>query len=186
MYISDQDNFRNTSMFTAGGYDVDRFAWNQTVTWNAVTDDLYWTVNLKKAAVGDTMIITSTKSAIIDSGTSFLAMPDTELRSLVDLLGSVHGFNCWFDEHNALYACDCPDINEYKDNFPPLKITLGETNTYEVPSKDYTHREQGICFLTVLQLQGDDFWILGDSFMRNYYAIFDLDNRRVGLAGSSV
>ena len=98
MYLSDTGNFRNQSMFTAGGYDVDRFAWNQTVTWNAVTDDLYWTVNLKKAAVGDTMIITSTKSAIIDSGTSYLGMPDTELRSLVDLLGSVHGFNCWFDD----------------------------------------------------------------------------------------
>ena len=52
----------------------------------------------KSVAVGDTMIITSTKSAIIDSGTSYLGMPDTELRSLVDLLGSVHGFNCWFDD----------------------------------------------------------------------------------------
>jgi Eukaryotic aspartyl protease len=29
---------------------------------------------------------------------------------------------------------------------------------------------------------GNDFWVIGTSFMRNYYTIFDYDHKRVGFA----
>ena len=98
LYLADDANYRNVSMLTVGGYDVERFAYNQTVTWNDVTYTTWWTLNLKKAEVGDIFIDTSTKNAIIDSGTSYLAMPDKDLKSLVTLLTSVHDFDCDYSD----------------------------------------------------------------------------------------
>ncbi len=162
-------------MITFGDYDVDRFAPNTNVTWNPVTDQTFWTLKLRKATIGDTMVVTSTKDAIIDSGTSYLAMPVSDLLSLVDMLYEVHGFKCSYDEDVKLYFCDCADLEVYKNTFPSLKVTLSESNTYEIPAKDFTIRSNNRCKLQISPLDSN-FWILGDSFMRNYYAIFDLDN----------
>lgn len=94
-------------MFTAGGYDVDRFAYNQTLTWNPLISTDYWTVKLKKVNVGDLLLITSTKNAIIDSGTSYMAMPDLEFKNLISTVEDEYGYKCSYDSFNSLYACDC-------------------------------------------------------------------------------
>ena len=80
LYISIEDE---QSAFTAGGYDIDRFAPGETLTWNPLTDTDYWRVDLEKAVIGEVKVLTSTDSAIIDSGTTFVAMPDYDLESLV-------------------------------------------------------------------------------------------------------
>ena len=70
-------------MITFGGYDAERFAPNQTLTWNPLINENYWTLKLKKVMVDDMLLVTSTKNAIVDSGTSYLAMPDYEFKNLI-------------------------------------------------------------------------------------------------------
>ena len=63
-----------------------------------MTDTDYWRVDMEKAVIGDIKVLTSADSAIIDSGTSFIAMPTSDLESLVTLLESVHKIVCeWSD-----------------------------------------------------------------------------------------
>ena len=163
-------------MFTLGGYDLERFGNDQVLTWNEISNDSYWTLKLKKADIGDTMIITSTDNAIVDSGTSNIAMPNREILSMVDLLGSVYNQTCTYDEFNQKYACECPDYENFMANFPSLTITLTESNNYEIPAYEFIYRQNDMCYIEIDSLGTADFWILGDPFMRQYYTIFDLDN----------
>ena len=75
-FLSDYNDYRQVPMFTVGGYDIDKFAPNQTATWNYLTDTTYWTVKLSSVYLGDKKIPVSTTNAIIDTGTSYLAVPE--------------------------------------------------------------------------------------------------------------
>lgn len=51
--------------------------------------------------------------------------------------------------------------------------------------EDYADKSGSSCVMKVMPQDfgvGQGFWVLGDNFMHNYYAIFDMDNQRVGLA----
>ena len=174
IYISDEGE---KSSFTAGGYDIDKFAPDGTLTWNPLVDDDYWRIDLDKAVIGDVKVLTSTDTAIIDSGTTFIAMPDYDLESLVQLLDSVYGIRC--TESSSLHTCTCPDaLNDQSELPEALKITLSGTNTYEVPLSEIIINDDFSftgCSLAVMGLGNADFWILGDSFMRQYYSIFDME-----------
>lgn len=65
-------------MITIGGYNVDTFAPNQTITWNNLIDTDYWSVRLSKVTLNGDVIPITTNKAIIDSGTSFIVLPTTE------------------------------------------------------------------------------------------------------------
>jgi len=41
----------------------------------------------------------------------------------------------------------------------------------------------GTCSIEIAPQYDNGMWILGDSFLHGYYAVFDLDKMRVGLVG---
>ena len=82
-FLSEYNNYREIPAFTIGGYDIEKFAPNQTLTWNYVTDDTYWTVKLSQVSLGDRQIPLSTTNAILDTGTSYLAMPENEFANFL-------------------------------------------------------------------------------------------------------
>lgn len=49
-----------------------------TISWNPLIDTDYWSVRLSKVSLGDTNIVLSTNKAIIDTGTSYLVVPQAE------------------------------------------------------------------------------------------------------------
>jgi len=132
----------------------------------------YWQVALDGVTLGSDSVST-TKSAIVDSGTSLLAGPAAEIKAIAAKLGAsvVMGKE---------YTVDC------SKDIPTLSFKLGGKD-FALSKDDLTLANQGST--CVLGLMGVDvppprgpLWILGDVFMRKYYVEFDWGNKRLGIA----
>ena len=137
-----------------------------------LSSESYWEVKLDGVKLGS-QSVSSTKSAIVDSGTSLLAGPKAEISQIASKLGakSILGKE---------YVVDC------SAKLPDLTFTLG--------GKDYTLKQADLILQAsgsqcILGLTGLDIppprgplWILGDVFMRKYYVQFDWGQKRLGFA----
>merc|ERR1712217_10169 len=132
----------------------------------------YWEVELQGVTLGSSSM-SSCKKAIVDSGTSLLAGPKTEITAIANKLGakSVLGKE---------WTVDCSAA------IPDLSFTLGG-KTFALTKSDLTLQSSGSS--CILGLMGIDvpapngpLWILGDVFMRKYYVEFDWGQARVGIA----
>lgn len=137
-----------------------------------LSSETYWQVALAGVKLGAESV-SSTKSAIVDSGTSLLAGPTAEVKAIADKLGakSVLGKE---------YTVDC------SKDLPDLAFTLGGQD-YVLKKADMILQQSGSS--CILGLMGVDvpaprgpLWILGDVFMRKYYVQFDWGQKRLGFA----
>lgn len=67
-----------------------------------------------------------------------------------------------------------------------VKIMVIQILIVELTSKDYILQVGSVCmssfFGIPLPPQLEHTWIVGDSFMRKYFTVFDFENARVGFA----
>jgi hypothetical protein len=132
----------------------------------------YWEVELDGIKLGSDSMST-TKKAIVDSGTSLLAGPTAEVNAIAAKLGatSVAG---------KAWGVDC------SKELPDFTFTVGGKD-WVLKKEDLILQQSGST--CVLGLQGIDIpapngplWIMGDVFMRKYYCKFDWAQKRVGFA----
>jgi len=140
-----------------------------------LSSETYWQIALDGVKLGSDSV-SSTKAAIVDSGTSLLAGPTAEINAIATKLGakSVLGKE---------WTVDC------STKIPDLTFTLGGKD-YVLTQQDLILQQSGT--QCILALMGVDvpaphgpLWILGDVFMRVYYTQFDWGNKRLGFAKAS-
>uniref|UniRef100_A0A2R9A0G3 Peptidase A1 domain-containing protein n=1 Tax=Pan paniscus TaxID=9597 RepID=A0A2R9A0G3_PANPA len=108
--------------------------------------------------------------AILDTGTSLLVGPGSNILNIQQAIGATVGQYNEFD-------IDCGLLSSV-----PTVVFEIHGKKYPLPPSAYTSQDQGFC---TSGFQGDyssQQWILGDVFIREYYSVFDRANNRVGLA----
>jgi len=168
-------NVSQAGELTLGGYDTTKY--KGTIQYVNLTQTTYWETKLDSLKLGTTSETTATK-VILDTGTSTLAGPSADVKNIA----------------NAIGAFPVGDTGEYviacakAANLPDLNIGMGGY-TFTLTGKEYLI-DQGTpdCVLGILGIDipapTGPLWIMGDVFIRKYYTIFDVQNKRLGFATS--
>ncbi|CAM9217862.1 unnamed protein product [Chrysoparadoxa australica] len=164
-----------------GGYDLsivsDNATWHYTPVLREGYGDLrYWSIKMLGVDIvsdqGDRVkVCESGCHAIVDTGTSGIAVPEALFESLCSIITS--GLDCTGQVCHRATVRDFPDLqfHIYPDNVLPLR------------AEDYvTCNNWGQCIIKMQPSFGGNFWILGDVFIQAYYTLFDVENLRVGFA----
>lgn len=143
------------------------------ITYVPLLSATYWEITLDNFEVDGTSYVTSSEhKAIVDSGTSILTGPSSEVSKIASSLGGKE-----IVPGEYLVKCDYDG--------PNFDFTI-DGNVYTLTPKDYLIPDGNLCLLGLMALDIPEptgpLWILGDVFMRKYYTVFDTANKRVGFA----
>jgi len=152
-----------------GGYDTDHFKGDLTKL--PLRRKAYWEVDLDAISLGDQTANLDGYGAILDTGTSLIVVPTTMAELINNELGAKKGFG-------GQYTVEC----DKRDSLPDISFTLTGVN-FTLSAYQYTLEASGSC---ISAFQGMDIpppagplVILGDSFLRKYYSIYDLGSNSV-------
>jgi len=159
---------------TLGGYDSSQFT--GTLQYSPVTTQTYWNIGLQSVSVNGQDSGVQAQDAAIDTGTTLIVAPDTDAQAINQLIGAqaVPG-------QDGVYSIACNP-----SGLPDVVLTFNG-NKFTVPATSYVFSNgDGTCMSGIAGDGGMGLtqWIVGDVFLRTYYAVFDSGNNQVGFAPS--
>ncbi|KAK5070684.1 hypothetical protein LTR70_010586 [Exophiala xenobiotica] len=152
-----------------GGIDTDKFS--GTLSYTETSNNDAWEIPVQDMLVNGQPCNFTDRTAIIDTGTTFILMPPADAAALHDLIpGSATS--------GEGFTLPCSTTVK-------LEVSING-KLYAVSPKDYignpTSSGSSTCGSTIIghQAFGDQQWILGDVFLKNVYAVFDFDGKQIG------
>lgn len=133
--------------------------------------DGFWELPIQSLSVGGKASpLPANRTALLDSGTSFMLLPPADAAFLLGLIpGST--------QSGQDYTLPC-------DSKLVIDIGFGG-KTYGISYKDYVGQDLGggRCASNIVGRVtfDDNQWLMGDVFLKNVYSVFDYDGSRVGL-----
>lgn len=171
-YLSDTNDESAESEAVFGGVDKNHYTGEMTKI--PLRRKAYWEVSLDAITFGDQTAEIEDTGAILDTGTSLLALPSTLAELLNKEIGAKKGFS-------GQYTIEC----DKRDSLPDLTFNLSGHN-FTISSYDYILEVSGSCVSAFMGMDipepAGPIAILGDAFLRKWYSVYDLGNNAVGLA----
>ena len=140
------------------------------IAWVPLSVPKYWQIDIGNVQSGP--FSSGPTSGIVDSGTSLITGPTTDIARIALAAGAAPNIL-------GQYTIDCGEAS----SIPDLVFTV-DSVAFSVPGRDLVIQSGGTCLFAMMAMDipsGPE-WILGDVFMRKYYTNFDYGGQRVGFA----
>jgi hypothetical protein len=163
-FLSKEDG--NTSRLVLGGANPDYYVGE--LKYYPVVIEKYWVIEMNSFTVGSGSPI-SIQYAIVDTGTSVIVGTPSILNEVIKQIGNVD--------------VTCKGV----ENLPNVTIRIGGDD-YVLTSNEYVLKATALgvtqCVLgfMAMDLPIPNSVILGDSFLKTYYTVFDMTHKQVGIA----
>ncbi|RIA93908.1 aspartic peptidase domain-containing protein [Glomus cerebriforme] len=163
--------------FTLGGVDQTKFTgninYNPVIATPAIKTIGLWTINLDDVVVNDQPIGFTGRSAIIDSGTSNIILPNADAAIVHQ---QIPGSQFVPDASAYVIPCDTTTVVSFK--FGGINYAIQPKDLILVPL------DQNNCVSTLLPILdlGPTTWLIGIPFLKNVYSVFDVANKNIGFA----
>ncbi|KAJ7057931.1 acid protease [Mycena amicta] len=136
----------------------------------------FWQIRGASVQVGHETAVSNFET-IIDSGTTIMyGPPDAVEKVYANVPGSA-----LYDSSNGFYSFPCNSIPQVSFSWGGQHWSISTANFNLGTTPEDQSRCVGALAAQDLGL-GDAVWLLGDSFMKNQYSVFDFDKKAVGFA----
>ncbi|XP_014735201.1 PREDICTED: cathepsin E-A-like [Sturnus vulgaris] len=176
-YLKRGDDTENGGELILGG--IDHSLYKGSIHWVPVTEKSYWQIHMNNIKIqGRVAFCSHGCEAIVDSGTSLITGPSSQIRRLQEYIGAS-------PSNTGEFLVDCRRLS----SLPHISFTIGH-HEYKLTAEQYIIKDsiddQTFCISGFQSLdiptRTGSLWILGDVFMSAFYCIFDRGNDRVGFA----
>ncbi|XP_023689418.2 pepsin A-like [Paramormyrops kingsleyae] len=157
------------SVVIFGGIDSSYFT--GSIYWIPLSSESYWQISMNSVTInGNAVACSGGCQAIVDTGTSYIVGPSSDIENLLSSLGAS------VDQNGDAFI-NCNSVG----SLPDLTFTLGGY-AFSIPPSAYVSQNSNGCMIDISNGGNSQLWILGDVFIREFYTIFDRSNNQVGLA----
>ncbi|KAI7887782.1 aspartic peptidase domain-containing protein [Mucor mucedo] len=146
-----------------------------------VTIKKYWQVDLTNVMVDGNPILNKTLPAIVDTGTTLIIVPAYIAK---EIHAKIPGA-----EYSPMYGWRIPCSFGEQTTEETIVFQLGQEE-FPIPLRDFVRAKTSpssgdvqMCYSGIAQAN-TPLIILGDTFLRSFYSVFDFGNARIGLARS--
>ena len=171
IHLARYDDEINDGELNFGAPNTARYDGDLTFT-SIVPDSEFWEIPIENFSISDKSLNLGARTAIVDSGSSFVIMPPEDAEILHNLVpGS--------DLVNNEYTVPCNTAETVKIKFSGKNFDISSAD-YVGPAAHEGDEETCLSNFIAAQVFSETQWVVGAVFMRNVYSVFDLDEERIG------